>query len=183
MRISTWPARVRAAWAIWASCGRCSGRSAITPSTRPGGSSGLISSGAEPQPPERAVAAVADAADRAADAAPALADRPHVDRVEGGDRRALRVGEHEHPLERVGRCRGRSTSALGTSRVTGTGHGVPSASRPVRRDRLEVGAGEEAGQRRERAGEQQLQVGELAAARRVRRRVAQHAPRAAPTRS
>ena len=64
--------------------------------------------------------------------------------------------------------------SAGISSVTATGHGVPSASRPAAGQRGQVGPAEEAGQRCVRPGEEQLQVGQLVRARRVRRRVAQH---------
>ena len=53
------------------------------------------------QPPERAVAAVADAAHPAGDAAHPVAGRPDLDHVDGGDRRALGVGEDQDAAQRV----------------------------------------------------------------------------------
>ena len=165
--------RVRAACAIWASCGRCSGRSAMTPSTRPGGSSARTSSGLRrsrwngPCPPSPSR--------RTGPPTPAtpVADRPDVGHVQRGHRGALAVGEHQRPAQRVVRVQAggeRGRHLQGHRHRPGRAVGEPAA--PAQRG--QVGAGHEAGQRGVRAGQQQLQIGQLTGARRVRRRVPQH---------
>ena len=54
-----------------------------------------------PQPPERPLLPVADAPDAAADADRALAGGPALGDVDGRDRRALGIGEHQDPPQRV----------------------------------------------------------------------------------
>ena len=173
MKISRCAARVRAACAIWASCGRCSGRSAITPSTRPGGSRARTSSGVRrsrwngpcpPSPIRRtappiayspSVVGQASVTSIAATGAPSgsvsiTVRRPRIVEVQaGGHLGGDLAGDRDRPRRAVGQ---------------------PAA--PAQRG--QVGPAEKAGQRGVRAGEQQFEVGELVRARRVRRRVTQH---------
>jgi hypothetical protein len=125
------------------------------------------------QPLERAVPAVADLPDLAADAVPAGAGRPGVADLDRRDRGALLVGEHDRALGRVleDEAEGQRPGDLqGHRERPGRAVGQPAA--PL--EGVQVGPAEETGQRRVGAGEQQLQVGELARPRVVCRRVAQH---------
>jgi hypothetical protein len=123
-----------------------------------------------PQALERALVAVAELAHRAAHAGPAVAGRPGVGDLQRGHRRALEVGEHHRAAHRVGEVEpfhhvGGQFERHGQR----PGRAVGELAAPGQRG--EVRAAEEAGQRRVRAGEQQLEVGQLGRPRRIARSV------------
>ena len=111
--------------------GRWRGRSAMTPSTRPGGSSGLISSG--PSRNRRNDPCRLSPMRRTGPPTPLQPSRTgHTSTASmaasGAPSRSVSVSARLSGLA----VSMPSTSALGTSSVIRTGHGVPSASRPVR---------------------------------------------------
>src|SRR4029453_7867750 len=109
----------------------------------------------------------------AADAGPTLGDRPNVDRVERGERGALRIREYQHALERIAEIqRGDQASRRPQSEANRPWCAVREPAGLT--NRLKVRSGWEAGQRSERAGEYELQICQLTGSRRVRGCVAQH---------
>ena len=124
----------------------------------------------QPEPAERPVRGLADAPYLTTRTAPSLAGGPDVHRVQGRDRGTLGIGEYEHPLERIRRVErgdqaGRHLQAdLDLPRGAVGEAGPPS-------DRVEVGAGMKADQRRQRPRQEQLEIRQLPRSRSVGRSV------------
>jgi hypothetical protein len=124
------------------------------------------------QPTERSVPTVADPAYRPADAVPAWLGGPGVGDLQQGDRRSLGVGQDQPALHRVVQVEsadhlGRNLEGDRHGPGGGVGEPTPAGHRG------QVGAAQETGQRGVRPGEEQLQIGQLVRAGRVRRSVTQ----------